>query len=191
MKVLFWNMRGCRRLEAVERIRELYKSNSFDILFLAEPKVRPRVDSIIKLGLRYFDSELIHNIEGERTTNLWVVFRVGLVVKKIGCSRQQLTILVGDSLVTTVYAQSVPSMTRCLWQQLEVVKNVQPWLVIGDFNCVLQYSEKKGGRIPCTLAIREFREALDACELVEAISIGANYSWPNNRRGRKNSFSNR
>ena len=40
-----------------------------------------------------------------------------------------------------------------------------PWLCVGDFNVVLESSEKEGGVPKSALAMSEFRSALDECGL--------------------------
>lgn len=184
MKVLFWNVRGVRREEVVERIREEYKCSHFEVLCLAEPKIKPKLDTVLRMGLKDFSSNNIHNGEGDSIPNLWIIYRAAVVIDKIQSSRQQITVLVGDNVITAVHAKSRHSMRRELWQQMEAMKCSRPWLVLGDFNCVLQYAEKKGGRMPSLVAIQEFREAMDRCELVEADTIGTKFSWSNNKEER-------
>lgn len=75
-------------------------------------------------------------------------------------------------------------MRRQLWQQMVAIKGCIPWMTIGDFNCVLHYDEKKGRKIPSTIATEEFHKALDDYELSEVQYSGAWFTLCNNCQGR-------
>ncbi|VFQ64277.1 unnamed protein product [Cuscuta campestris] len=57
------------------------------------------------------------------------------------------------------------------------------WGVVGDFNCLLDPSEKKGGRPYAPVKYRPFVECVEDCELVDSPFIGEDYTWFNNRVG--------
>uniref|UniRef100_A0A803LZT1 Endonuclease/exonuclease/phosphatase domain-containing protein n=1 Tax=Chenopodium quinoa TaxID=63459 RepID=A0A803LZT1_CHEQI len=61
-----------------------------------------------------------------------------------------------------------------------------PWLLGGDFNLLLQSSEKQGGRVFCNEEADIFREAIDHCQLEDMGYIGHNFTWSNNRGGGEN-----
>lgn len=44
--------------------------------------------------------------------------------------------------LTTVYAPPTASKRRSFWEKLYEVKIKDPWLIIGDFNCVLNDEER-------------------------------------------------
>lgn len=54
--------------------------------------------------------------------------------------------------------------------------------VMGDYNCVVQYVENKGGRLPSVNAMMEFQEAMDSYDLEEAQITEGKFTWYNNRR---------
>lgn len=89
-------------------------------------------------------------------------------------------------MITEVHARSMHSTRRDLWSQLQDLKGVGPWVIVGDFNGVLRYEEKKGGRLPSIIAMDEFQQALDSCQMKEAQYVGATkFTWCNNRKGRQ------
>ncbi|XP_038984384.1 uncharacterized protein LOC120111405 [Phoenix dactylifera] len=58
-------------------------------------------------------------------------------------------------------------------------------MVVGDFNCILGPSEKRGGRVYSdSVDRREFREFLDASGLVDLGFAGPRFTWCNNQTGR-------
>lgn len=52
-----------------------------------------------------------------------------------------------------------------------------PWMLTGDFNEVVDPSEKKGGNIRSEESCYEFRHMLNACGLWEIRHSGYQYSW--------------
>lgn len=145
MKILFWNV---REEVAGEKIREFYHNLQFHIPLLAEPKVKPRDNMVSKLGLKDLDNVIIHNGSANILANLWVIYRRGMSVTLISSSRQQVMVLTHLGLITVVHAYSVYSLHRSLWLHMKVNKGGHPWVTLGDFNCVLQYTDKKGGELP-------------------------------------------
>ncbi|XP_026416700.1 uncharacterized protein LOC113312161 [Papaver somniferum] len=61
----------------------------------------------------------------------------------------------------------------------------KPWLVIGDFNTITSVDEKKGGLNPLKISMREFNDCLNNCGLIQAPKTGLEFSWCNNRAGKK------
>lgn len=59
--------------------------------------------------------------------------------------------------------------------------NPGPWLFFGDFNAVLGAHEKRGGCLPSRLSYEEFRAWSDTCNLTHVQTLGAEFTWSNNR----------
>ncbi|MQL87437.1 hypothetical protein Taro_019969 [Colocasia esculenta] len=58
-----------------------------------------------------------------------------------------------------------------------------PWLVGGDFNCVTNGSEKKGGALARPTAMLDFNSFISAAGLLDAGFVGQPFTWSNNRVG--------
>ncbi|XP_026383951.1 uncharacterized protein LOC113279472 [Papaver somniferum] len=101
----------------------------------------------------------------------------------INSSRQVITIAMEGVLVSFVHASCFPVTRRGLWQQLSSSDNNTPWLVMGDFNCVLRNEEKEGGRQPTTSVINDFCDWMDDSDLFEADFFGSKYTWANGKSG--------
>ncbi|XP_026378690.1 uncharacterized protein LOC113273139 [Papaver somniferum] len=106
--------------------------------------------------------------------------------KSILLSEQSITIEVGDSLVTGIHAASLTINRRSLWNDLVTISKLEkPWLVMGDFNTIMSEDEKKGGLNPLLISMLELNNCLHSCGLIQAPKNGMNFSWCNNRAGRK------
>lgn len=45
-------------------------------------------------------------------------------------------------MLTALYASPQPSIRRYVWDQLEALERGLPWMIVGDFNCVLLDEER-------------------------------------------------
>ena len=52
-----------------------------------------------------------------------------------------------------------------------------PWLCAGDFNDITRTHEKKGGRLRPYSQMKNFREALDECDLVDLGYTSSKFTW--------------
>lgn len=59
---------------------------------------------------------------------------------------------------------------------MTTLKGPVPWIIMGDFNCVLKYEGKRGGRLPSAVALTELQKAVDERELVEVGYSGGNFT---------------
>ncbi|XP_026410064.1 uncharacterized protein LOC113305190 [Papaver somniferum] len=94
--------------------------------------------------------------------------------------------LVGGVLVISIHANSYTMNRRDLWKDLYGISLLdKSWLIIGDFNTVLNTNEKKGGRSLLTSAMSDFNDCVDSCGLIQAPKSGLVFSWCNGRVGKK------
>ena len=61
-----------------------------------------------------------------------------------------------------------------------------PWLVGGDFNLMLWFTEKQGGGEFNFVEAKAFRQALDFCKLEDMQFMGHPFTWTNNQGGDDN-----
>ncbi|KAF9604242.1 hypothetical protein IFM89_004948 [Coptis chinensis] len=101
-------------------------------------------------------------------------------------SHQHISIKTGDLLISLVHARSAYVQRRALWDELsQLGLNVEAWAVAGDFNVVTSNEERKGGRLPCQIAVNEFVEFINGNALIDTTSLGFKFSWSNKRHGDK------
>ncbi|XP_026399706.1 uncharacterized protein LOC113295589 [Papaver somniferum] len=61
--------------------------------------------------------------------------------------------------------------------------SITPWLVIGDFNCILRLNENKGGLEIRSSVIDDFSDWMDDNNLFESDSLGSKFTWCNRQSG--------
>lgn len=69
------------------------------------------------------------------------------------------------------------------WALLQHLESLQPipWLCVGDFNEVLDQSEKEGALLRREYQMPGFRTALEKCHLCDLCYSGSRFTWSNRR----------
>ncbi|XP_062008504.1 uncharacterized protein LOC133725310 [Rosa rugosa] len=187
MNVLYWNACGLANADTQRALKKLVRENNPLVVCLSEPFVSP--DAIPfsfwrTLNLHMFAT----NNRGEQDPNLWFLCHVDLKPILLSSTDQQITVSCSldgvQCCITAVYAKTTIRGRRQLWHDLNIIHSSQahnPWLVLGDFNCVLGAHEKRGGNIPSATACREFQQMCTACELLNIDTKGLFFTWSNRR----------
>jgi hypothetical protein len=84
-------------------------------------------------------------------------------------------------LLSAIYASPRRSERRILWKNLSVIALLHnlPWVMVGDFNDILSCEEKWGGNRPVASRIREFRDCLNDCNMIDMGFSGPKFTWSN------------
>ncbi|XP_074297536.1 uncharacterized protein LOC141628271 [Silene latifolia] len=79
-----------------------------------------------------------------------------------------------------VYAFNDTADMKSLWADLNgIASTVQgPWMICGDFNCVLSPAERLGGHTT-EEEMSDFQDCLDQCQLFDSPAAGSFYTWNN------------
>lgn len=110
---------------------------------------------------------------------LWNCSNIQLNI--VACSSQSISAMItqGTSpwILTVAYAHPCPGIRKSLWNYLDGVSSTNnlPWLVTGDFNEIIDESEKKGGRAAhCNSG---FADWIGRHHLVDLGFSGAEFTW--------------
>ncbi|XP_062028777.1 uncharacterized protein LOC133744735 [Rosa rugosa] len=128
------------------------------------------------------------NDRGSQAPNLWLLCPIDVRPTLLSATDQQITIscsLDGVACtITAVYARTTIQGRRQLWHDLSVIhqNGIQgPWLMLGDFNCVLGAHEKRGGNVPNAIACRDFQQMCTSCGMLDIDTKEVFYTWSNGR----------
>ncbi|XP_074293102.1 uncharacterized protein LOC141620021 [Silene latifolia] len=122
--------------------------------------------------------------KGGRILILWNpnIFHIDFIDYSAQCINMRVTEMSSNkrSCLSMVYAFNDLHDRHPLWEQLiKFAVNIhEPWVVCGDFNCVLSHSERLGGD-STTAEIDEFQQCLDICNLVDSPAMGSFFTWNN------------
>ncbi|XP_026448377.1 uncharacterized protein LOC113348737 [Papaver somniferum] len=184
MRVLFWNVNGVSKVEAGLKLRELVKEFKSVLMCIAEPKIPYSDGVMLRLNLAGFFKKAVHNSTSSSIGNLWILWSEDIDEPVVlNMTRQAITVKTEGVFISCVHASYIQVFRRRLWSQLSVVDSTTPWLVIGDFNCVLRNDEKKGGRDVLTSSINEFSDWMEENGVFEADSLGSKFTWTNGQSG--------
>lgn len=88
-------------------------------------------------------------------------------------------------LCTSLYSPPHPDPRKIFWEGFPInfPNTSTPWLLLGDFNKVMDQSEKKGGR-PVTYAqTQPFLNLMDQMGYIDLGFKGDPFTWTNNQQG--------
>ncbi|XP_026435852.1 uncharacterized protein LOC113333645 [Papaver somniferum] len=130
---------------------------------------------------------VIHNSTSSTKGNLWLFWNASLSTPQvISMSSQMVTVSIGEVLVSGVHPHVKKSQRKFLWSEMEIISQIQkPWVVLGDFNAIISPEEKFGGKAPDRISMIDFFHCLNECNLIQASSIGQQYTWSNCQQGTK------
>ena len=81
--------------------------------------------------------------------------------------------------LTCVYGDPVREHIHIVWEKLESIglSRNNAWILIGDFNELLDNSEKLGGSVRNESMFLDFRNMVENCKIKEVRSMGNVMSW--------------
>ncbi|XP_019227829.1 PREDICTED: uncharacterized protein LOC109209105 [Nicotiana attenuata] len=84
-------------------------------------------------------------------------------------------------LVTSVYAKCDVGLREHLWNNLrDISQNYKlPWYIAGDFNCIIDPSEKQGGNLHRMSKSMPVIQFIMDCDLIDPGFSGSQFTWCN------------
>ncbi|XP_021826800.1 uncharacterized protein LOC110767533 [Prunus avium] len=177
---MVWNVRGAGSKKFPGIMKDLVKIHKIEILVILEPRIsgNTALNVIKKLGFSKYHVVDANGFSG----GLWMLWNeLVSCIDIVAYSRQSITALVkmnhGDWLFTAVYAHPCPGIRRQLWSYLDGIASASnlPWMIAGDFNELVNNSEKCGGN---PFSHRGgLVEWIDRNQLIDLGFIGAQFTW--------------
>ncbi|KAL9441947.1 hypothetical protein AB3S75_020450 [Citrus x aurantiifolia] len=186
MKVLSWNVRGLgkpRTRQALKKVLHLHKP---EIFFCCETKMLAKQ---VYVESRNFNFEYCFAVDRDGMGGGLALFwnaKDNVEIKSF--SKHHIDALVHNDSgkvwrCTGVYGHPETSQRH---HTLTLLKSLAGtfsllWYCFGDFNEVLYLHEKSGGRDRNLNLVSSFREAVEACNLMDVGYSGYKYTWSNRR----------
>jgi len=167
MKILSWNVQGAKKIQVIQEVKFLIRTQKADMLFLLETMVNEsNIKKILPLmGFHHYDYVSPVNHSGGITV-LWNNDNIhASVVMKESRAIHMLIhdpIKVQNSIISGVYAPAQSREKNEFWHHLIELNKVLDLLLclIGDFNEILCPNEKFGGQPPGTNRFHKLRDFL-------------------------------
>ncbi|CAL1380329.1 unnamed protein product [Linum trigynum] len=182
MNIFTWNCRGAgskRFLRVFKEYRRRYRTS---IAIIVEPRISGvrAVQVVEGLG---FDKYLIVDAVGF-SGGIWLVWDSTIAtITEVDRSAQMLLVQVtmkdASWYLSAVYANPALVQRRALWQSIREIAHTMedPWLLMGDFNSILQPSDKSGGAPFDASRAKEFQDCVLDAGLVDLGFAGPPFTW--------------
>ncbi|XP_062013995.1 uncharacterized protein LOC133730414 [Rosa rugosa] len=195
MRLLCWNVRGMGGARTFRDLKDFIFVHKPELVFLIETKMTK--DQMGKLKTRLgMDGVLCVGRDeeyGGARGGLCFLWRSSIAVSYISSSFYFLNVMVTwedgkKSRVTGFYGHPETAQRESSWDLLRLLKGEPntPWLCCGDFNEILDFTEKTGFVIRSQRQIDAFRRAIEDCGLYEFAFTGFEFTWDNRREGEAN-----
>lgn len=158
IKLGCWNVRGLNSPLRQKEVKEFINTRNIEMIGLLEVKVRePNCNPIIN---RMFKSWVVtHNCQTNSVSRIWVAWNPNIFEGQI--------------------LSSSDSNRRDLWQDLRyqnLLYSHRAWVIMGDFNVILNNQGKLGKYRADRHAIRDFNEWVQDLDLAPIPSSGFKYT---------------
>ncbi|XP_059436088.1 uncharacterized protein LOC132169016 [Corylus avellana] len=175
--------------EFVRDLRRIVREKKPNVVFLMETKLcNTRMERVrLQLG---FDNMFVVDSVG-RSGGLALMWQYDSGVEILNFSRRHINAKVSSHSdgvpwkLTGFYGQPNASKRMEGWSLLRHIAKLEPepWVCVGDFNEILNLSEKFGGHGRPSKLMEDFQSALDDCGLSELGFRGPKYTWSNCQEG--------
>lgn len=187
MDIACWNIRGFNRPNKQEDLLGFLRKTKIGLLAFVETKVK--LSNEKKIAEKMFQGwGWCTNSTEERKGRIWVAWKprsYNVLVKKI--TNQIIHCEVINQIsqvrfcVTFVYGVNDAQGRKTMWEDIvELAARMDNgWVVLGDFNALLNTNERVGGEPVKEADIQDFKECITTSNLHELKNTGPFFSWNN------------
>jgi exonuclease III len=187
MRILSWNCRGLGNPWTVRDLCRLVKEKKPAMVFIMETKLLARKLESIKIKVGFTNLFGVDNVG--KSGGLALLWNNEVNVEIQNYSRRHINAVVQlDGVAqawkfTGFYGHPDTSKRRESWSLLKYLHQLSPssWLCAGDFNEILEETEKWGGRRKALRQMRDFQEVVDFCHFQDLGFTGPRFTWQNGR----------
>ncbi|GLT87033.1 hypothetical protein SLE2022_051370 [Rubroshorea leprosula] len=189
MKIISWNCRGALKVGFCKGVMDLKRIHNPAMLLILETKISGQNAREVADSLG-FPKSCIVNSDG-LAGGLWLLWDDSrLTVDILSTSNQAIHAVIQVSnnplfpfnwFFSGIYGRPHFEIRNILWQELTVMANViqGPWMIIEDFNDVVDQSEKFGGNEISQTHVRAYLDCMNNCNMVDLGFIGNRFTWVN------------
>jgi hypothetical protein len=189
MKLISWNCRGLGNPGAVRDLHQMVKEKKPTLLFLMETKSRQAKMEVLKVQLGFGGLFTVDPVG--RSGGLALLWRDANELRIQNFTRRHINaeVRIPESdrwwYLTCFYGHPIPAKRHESWALLHHLHNFCPgaWMCVGDFNEIVEQTEKWGGAPRRDGQMEQFRAVLEDCGLSDLGFVGSKYTWTNGQQG--------
>jgi exonuclease III len=188
MITMSWNCRGICNAATVKALRASIRAHHPEIIFLSETKASiSRINRVAKL-LRFSNFHVVEAIG--RSGGICMLWSSSVQVEVLEFDSHMISLAISDGLcewtLVGFYGPPYKAKRRAAWTNLHAyLDSVDgPWTCIGDFNVVIDGSEKEGGHVGSSSSPNFLKDLLFDLGAVDLGFVGNSFTWSNRRWGR-------
>ncbi|XP_056687939.1 uncharacterized protein [Spinacia oleracea] len=193
-RVVAWNVRGLNSLQVKNEVKHFIQKYEVGLVGLLEHKMK-----LSNLGKLYqkvfakwcFTSNASYH-PGGRIIVAWKAgsFNVNIVAASSQFLHCHVTPVSGmlSFFYTFIYAHNEAGLRHELWRDLSLINTGAPWILCGDFNCVMAPEERIGAPVrQCDIV--DICGCMHNWGMEDLKSVGNLFTWNNKQQGNKRVFS--
>ena len=188
MKILGWNCRGICNASTARALRATIRVHNPDVVFLCETKASE--EKIVGLACSMgFPGHIVVGAQG-KAGGICMFWSNTLDVEVLEFNARTIAITIRDGVCSWAlvgfYGPPYRAKRRKAWENLHgLLKSIKdPWICFGDFNVVLENSEKIGGNFGSASTPNYLKELTFDLGAIDLGFVGNKFTWWNKRWGR-------
>ncbi|KAJ4842578.1 hypothetical protein Tsubulata_038315 [Turnera subulata] len=152
------------------------------IAIVVEPRISGRKAANVIRRLGYTNS---HRVDARGYSGgIWVLWNerevgINILLDHTQFIHMQACLNGATFLATAIYASPQEKWRRFLWNNLKILSASidQPWVLLGDFNAVLQGSERRDSNLKTGVGNKLFQDCVEECRLIDVQFMGPKFTW--------------
>ncbi|XP_060170802.1 uncharacterized protein LOC132601754 [Lycium barbarum] len=188
MRVVTWNVRGLNNGQKQNDLKKFIVDNKVDIIAVLEHRVaQQKATPIIKKVARGWES--VYYYSPNRKGRIWLMWdprycEFSVLQMKEQYVHGQVRIYATNKnfLLTAVYGLHTIVDRKPLWDDLLTLAQqiTIPWLIMGDFNAVLEIEDRLVGSPVQANEMVDFSNFVQSASMLDLKVVGREYTWTNN-----------
>ncbi|KAL9682734.1 hypothetical protein QQ045_014541 [Rhodiola kirilowii] len=186
-QILCWNARGINNRGTCDYLSLLIKNHNLGICCILEPKCSH--DDLSSLARKMGFDNFLNCFP--TNTHIWIMWPNDYRVSSLAFSIQHITVEIYSEVEDTmmicsfVYAFHHIKLQQKLWEDLGDFSHQvsSPRLLVGDFNTIASWNEKRGGNKKNGKFVRLFNDFMANVGVSNAGFEGSAFTWSNNQDG--------
>jgi exonuclease III len=185
-----WDLNGVQKQKVVHAWAQ---KNSLDIFGILETKVNAANLAVVQTNLAPFHWNYYSNTTSNTTCRIlvgWNTYKLNLTClhrapQWLTCEATHIS-LPHPIKITFIYGHNTLAERHDLWNYITQESSLNcciPWIIMGDFNAIMQTGDRTGGDTHWPRHQDDFATCISQSELMQTLYTCIKYTWHNGQHG--------